>query len=205
MLSNLKRLDTAFQHVKIWTLILVGVSLSIMFLTLLFSFLALRDARQEVYVISQDQAIKAFASSREASISIEAKSHIRRFHELLFILSPDEKLISNQWEEALELGDESIKFHLDNLKETGYIKQLIGANVSQRIVIDSIALDESNAGYPFRFYGRQEIVRSSRIQFRNLVTAGKLRLIQRTAANPHGLLIENWEILDNRDLFQKSR
>lgn len=205
MFVKLKQLDTAFVHLKFWTLFLVAFCLGASVLVVWFSLNAVREAKQEIYLISQDQVLKAFANPRDALVGVEAKSHLKQFHQLLFTLSPDEKLIESQLAESLYLGDQSIKFHLDNLREKGYFKKLLAANVSQRVYLDSIQLDETLEDYPFRAYGRQEIVRSSSILYRSLITAGNLRPIQRTPANPHGFLIENWEILENNDLFQKSR
>lgn len=205
MLVKLKQLDTAFVHLKFWTLILVAISLLSAALVVVFSFRTVLKSKQEVYLISQDQVMKAFANPRDAVISVEAKSHLKQFHQLLFTLSPDEKLIESQLSESLYLGDQSVKFHLDNLRETGYFKKLLAANVSQRVYLDSIHLDETRPDYPFRVFARQEIVRSSSILYRSLITAGRLRTIQRTPANPHGFLIENWEILENKDLYQKDR
>lgn len=205
MLTKLKQLDSAFVHLKFWTLVLVAFCLMSSSWTLWYCFGQLSKARQEVYLVTQDQVLKAFANPREALIGVEARSHLKQFHNLLFTLSPDERLIEQQLAESLYLGDQSVKFHLDNLRETGYYKKLLAANVSQRVQLDSIQVDETRSDYPFRVYGKQEIIRSSSILFRSLITSGNLRPIQRSPANPHGFLIENWEILDNRDLYQKAR
>ncbi|TDK50848.1 conjugative transposon protein TraK [Algoriphagus formosus] len=205
MLRQLKELDTAFLHLKFWTLILISVSVLGASLMTWISWEAVHQARQEVYLISQDQVLKAFANPREAVIRVEAEGHLRQFHRLLFNLSPDERLIEKQLEEALYLGDKSVQFHLDNLREEGYFKRMMAANVSQRILLDSIVVDESRADYPFRVFAKQEIVRSSTKLIRSLITGGNLRLIQRSPANPHGFLIENWEILENKDLKQLAR
>lgn len=205
MLEKLKHLDTAFIHLKFWTLVLISVCIVGSATVVWTSFQAVREANQQVYLISQDQVVKAFASPRDAVVEVEAKSHLRQFHQLLFTLSPDERLIESQLGEALYLGDKSVKFHLDNLRETGYFKKLLAANVSQRVFVDSISLNEALTDFPFRVYARQEIIRSSSILYRSLITAGNLRLIQRSPTNPHGFLIENWEVVENRDLYQKAR
>jgi conjugative transposon TraK protein len=205
MLVKLKQLDTAFVHLKFWTLLLLGFCLGASVLVVWFSLKAVRESKQEIYLISQDQVLKAFANPRDALVGVEAKSHLKQFHQLLFTLSPDEKLIERQLAESLYLGDQSVKFHLDNLRETGYFKKLLAANVSQRVSLDSIQLDETRENYPFSAYGKQEIIRSSSVLYRSLVTSGNLRPIQRTPTNPHGFLIENWEIIENRDLYQKAR
>lgn len=205
MLAKLKELDTDFVHLKNWTLALVTFCLLFSCWTVWYCLGELNKARQEVYLVTQDQVLKAFANPRDALIGVEARSHLKQFHNLLFTLSPDEKLIEQQLSESLYFGDHSVKFHLDNLRETGYFKKLLAANISQRVHLDSIQVDETQTDYPFRVYGKQEIIRSSSILFRSLVTSGNLRPIQRSPANPHGFLIENWEILDNRDLYQKNR
>lgn len=205
MLTKLKQLDSAFVHLKFWTLVLVSFCLLFSGWTLWYCYGQLSKARQEVYLVTQDQVLKAFANPRDALIGVEARSHLKQFHNLLFTLSPDERLIEQQLAESLYLGDQSVKFHLDNLRETGYYKKLLAANVSQRVQLDSIQVDETRSDYPFRVYGKQEIIRTSSILFRSLITSGNLRPIQRSPANPHGFLIENWEILDNRDLYQKAR
>jgi conjugative transposon TraK protein len=205
MIKQLKELDRAFLHLKFWTLVLVTVSVIGAGMMTWVSWQAVREARQEVYLISQDQVLKAFANPRDAVIVVEAEGHLRQFHRLLFNLSPDERLIEKQLEEALYLADQSVRFHLDNLREDGYFKRLMAANVSQRIHLDSIVVNDRLSDYPFRVYARQEIIRSSSRLTRSLITAGKLRQIQRSPANPHGFLIENWEILENRDLKQEAR
>lgn len=205
MIKQLKELDRAFLHLKFWTLVLVTVSVIGAGMMTWLSWKAVREARQEVYLISQDQVLKAFANPRDAVIVVEAEGHLRQFHRLLFNLSPDERLIEKQLEEALYLADQSVRFHLENLREDGYFKRLMAANVSQRIHLDSIVVNDRLSDYPFRVYARQEIIRSSSRLTRSLITAGKLRQIQRSPANPHGFLIENWEILENRDLKQEAR
>lgn len=205
MLTKLKQLDSAFVHLKFWTLVLVSFCLLFSGWMVWYCFGQLSKARQEVYLVTQDQVLKAFANPRDALIGVEARSHLKQFHNLLFTLSPDERLIEQQLAESLYLGDQSVKFHLDNLRETGYYKKLLAANVSQRVQLDSIQVDETRSDYPFRVYGKQEIIRTSSILFRSLITSGNLRPIQRSPANPHGFLIENWEILDNQDLYQKAR
>lgn len=205
MIKQLTQLDTAFQLVKWWTLGIVSCSLAAMLATGFYALNAVRQARHEIYLLNENQVLKASANPRGSLLEVETKAHIKQVHQLLFMFSPDEQLINDQLEEAFYLGDGSVKFHVDNLKESGYYKQVLAATISQQLLVDSIAVDVTQADFPFTFYGKQEIIRSSSRVTRSLVTVGKLRAVQRSEHNPHGFLIENWEIIENRDLNQYSR
>jgi hypothetical protein len=56
--------------------------------------------------------------------------------------------------------------------------------------------------YPFHFrlFGTEKITRLTSITTRYLITEGWLREVSRSDNDPHGLLIERWSVLDNRDL-----
>jgi len=47
--------------------------------------------------------------------------------------------------------------------------------------------------------GYAKIIRSTSIVTRDLLTEGWLRNINRSDNNPHGFLIERWNILENKD------
>ena len=200
MIKQLTQLDTAFQLVKWWSLGIVGFCLLAMLSSGFYALHAVNQAKREIYLLAENQVLKASANPRESLLEVEARAHIKQVHQLLFMFSPDEQLINDQLNEAFYLGDASIKFHVDNLKESGYYKQVLAASVSQRVLLDSIAVDITQGDFPFTFYGKQEIIRSSSRVVRSLVTVGKLRAVQRSEHNPHGFLIENWEIIENRDL-----
>jgi conjugative transposon TraK protein len=135
---------------------------------------------------------------------VELRDHIKVFHERFFNLSPDDKAIRKNVEKALYLADESAKKQFDNLKESGYFNNLIAANISQQIEVDSTMLDVSEYPYRFTCYATQELVRSSSRTHRRLVTKGEVRdLRQKTDNNPHGFLIQRWETLENRDSVLK--
>ncbi|GGB23903.1 hypothetical protein [Puia dinghuensis] len=61
--------------------------------------------------------------------------------------------------------------------------------------------------YPiyFRCYATEKIIRPTSMVTRNLLTEGWLRNTGRSDNNPHGFLIERWEIIDNHDLKVETR
>ena len=127
------------------------------------------------------------------------RDHIKTFHHYFFTLDPDEKVIQSNISAALNLADESAKRAYDNLKEKGYFNNLIAANISQEIAVDSISLDLNQYPYPFRCYATQQLIRATSTITRKLVTSGTLRNVSRSDNNPHGFLIQQWVTLDNHD------
>jgi len=69
---------------------------------------------------------------------VEAREHIRRFHELFFTLSPDKSAIESNVQRALYLSDESAIGYYRNLQEKGYFNRMIAGNISQTLTVDSI-------------------------------------------------------------------
>jgi len=101
---------------------------------------------------------------------------------------------------ALYLADISAKKQYDNLRESGYYNNLISANISQEITVDSIRLDVNSYPYQFTCFATEKLVRTSNTITRKLITRGRVRDIEtQSDNNPHGFLIEDWEILENND------
>lgn len=121
------------------------------------------------------------------------------FHHYFFSLDPDEKVIQSNMNAALNLADESAKRAYDNLKEKGYFNNLISANISQEISVDSTLVDLDEYPYVFTCYATQRLIRSTSTIHRKLVTTGTLRNVSRSDNNPHGFLIQRWQTLDNHD------
>jgi conjugative transposon TraK protein len=164
------------------------------------------DRNQDrIYILESGKALVAMAGSRSENIPVEARDHIRTFHEAFFTLDPDEKVITAHLSKALYLADGSARRVYEGLKESGYYNGIIAGNISQEIVIDSVVLDMKGYPVPFRCYATEKIIRPTSLVKRNLVTEGQLRYTSRSDNNPHGFLIERWAILDNHDLKIESR
>jgi conjugative transposon TraK protein len=166
---------------------------------------AVSRAQGRVYILANGKVLEALASDRKENIPVEARDHVRTFHGLFFTLDPDEKVIEGNLSRALYLADGSAKRIYENLKESGYYANVISANISQRLVIDSIRLDMTSYPFYFRCYGQETIIRTTSIVTRDLVTEGWLRDVSRSDNNAHGFLIERWSILENKDLKVEQR
>jgi conjugative transposon TraK protein len=159
----------------------------------------------KVYILANGKALEAYASDRKDNIPVEAKDHVKTFHQLFFTLDPDDKVIKTNLTKALYLADASAKREYDNLKENGYYSGIISGNISQAIKVDSISIDIDQYPYRFRCYATQSIIRTTSIVSRSLITEGALRNVSRSDNNPHGFLIERWNTIENRDIKTENR
>jgi conjugative transposon TraK protein len=201
MFTQFKNIDTAFQHIKRFSIFLILANVLILCFGMYKSYEFANKAQNRIHILYNGKVLEAIAADRKSNIPVELRDHIKTFHQYFFSMDPDEKAILSNMTKALYLADESAKKQYDNLKESGYYSNLISANISQEIEVDSIALDMSVYPYSFRCYATQKLIRSSSTVVRKLVTTGEVRdLKSQTDNNPHGFLIQRWETISNQDV-----
>ncbi|MWB94935.1 conjugative transposon protein TraK [Flavobacterium sp. GA093] len=205
MFSKMKNIDTAFRHVRGFTMLVITGCILISCFSLYKSFSLVSKMQNKVYILANGKALEAYASDRKDNIPVEARDHVKTFHKLFFTLDPDDKVIKSNVTKALYLADDSAKRVYDDLKENGYYSGIISGNVSQTIQIDSVTIDLNRYPYGFRCYATQNIIRTTSIAHRNLITEGNLRNVSRSDNNPHGFLIERWNTIENRDISTENR
>lgn len=205
MFKQLKNIETAFQYIRYFTFVLIIACTGIVCFSIYTFDQRLEKAEDRVLILLNGKVIQAVASSRKENIPVEAKDHIKTFHEYFFNLSPDDKAIEITIGKALYLADGTAKKQYDDLQESGYYANIISGNVSQKVILDSIQLNTDHSPYYFRFFGKQQLIRPTSTVLRTLITEGYLRDVDKSGNNPHGFLLEKWRILDNRDIRQESR
>jgi conjugative transposon TraK protein len=205
MFRQTKNIDTAFRHVRSFTLLLVAACAAICCFALYKSFRLVETMQSRIYILANGKALEAFAAERKDNIPVEARDHVKAFHRFFFTLDPDEKVIEANVKRALYLADGSAKREYDNLKENGYYAGLIAGNVSQSVQVDSVSVNLNEYPYPFRCHARQSLTRATSTVHRTLVTEGYLRNVSRSDNNPHGFLIERWVTVENKDIKVENR
>jgi len=205
MFPKSKGIERSFQYIRLITVATVLGCLLFCCFVVLVSSRVVAHSQDRIYVLAAGRALEAMAADRKENIPVEARDHIRSFHQYFFTLHPDEKVIRANLSRALGLADASALRVYDNLMENGYYSGIVAGNISQEIAIDSISLNTD--GYPFHFrcYATERIIRLRSIATRLLVTEGWIRNTARSDNNPHGFLIERWTILDNHDLKSETR
>lgn len=206
MIRQLKNIDTAFKHIRLFTAVLILASTLFGGFCFYYCVKKVSEAQQTIYLVANGKAFQATKSNRRENLAVEARYHIKAFHEYFLSLSPDDKAIEQNIRSALYLADESAKQQYDALKEKGFYASVVSGNISQLVNCDSITLDLGKHPYHFRYYGKQQIIRPSTTIVRNLVTEGYLReLDERSDNNPNAFLIEKWFTIDNNILSTTKR
>ncbi|WP_295093534.1 conjugative transposon protein TraK [uncultured Flavobacterium sp.] len=205
MFTKMKNIDTAFRHVRGFTIFVILGCTAITCYALYKSFTSVALMQDKVYILANGKALEAYASDRKDNVPVEARDHIKTFHQFFFSLDPDDKVIKANVTKALYLADNSVKRIYDDLKENGYYSGIISGNISQTVAIDSIRIDINEYPYRFKCFARQNIIRTTSILNRNLITEGTLRNVSRSDNNPHGFLIERFNTLENKDLGTVNR
>jgi len=199
MFTQFKNIDTAFSHIKRFSLFLISACVLLSSFAIYKGFDLATKAQKQVYILANGKVLEAISAQRKDNIGVEIRDHIKMFHHYFFTLDPDEKVIQTNISSALNLADQSAKKAYDNLKEKGYFNNLISANISMEIAVDSIQLDLNQYPYAFKCYATQRLIRATSAITRKLITTGNLRNVSRSDNNPHGFLIQRWETLDNYD------
>ncbi|GAA6766518.1 conjugative transposon protein TraK [Flavobacterium johnsoniae] len=205
MFTKMKNIDTAFRYVRGFTMLVIAGCVVICCYTLYKSFESVTLMQNKVYVLAAGKALEAYASERKDNVEVEARDHVKTFHQFFFTLDPDDKVIKTNITKALYLADDSAKRIYDDLKENNFYSGIISGNISQTIQVDSIRVDVKDYPYRFTCFARQHIIRTTSILKRNLITQGSLRNVSRSDNNPHGFLIERFSTIENKDLTVENR
>lgn len=201
MFQQFKNIDTAFKYTRVLSLVALVCSFSLTTFIFLYTSNERRKDRSKVLVINNGKVYQAIESDRQLQWPIEIKDHVKMFHFYLLTLIPDEKANTNNVSNALTLADRSALDYYENLKESGYYSNVVAANITQQVQKDSIAVNTSSDPWSFVYYGKLTIKRSTSTVVRSLISRGEIRILPFASEdNPHGLLIEKWSVIENRDL-----
>lgn len=197
----LKNIESSFRQIRLYAMIFLGCCLLLTVLVVWKSYSFAEAQRQKIYVLDEGKSLMlALSQDLQQNRPVEAREHVRRFHQLFFNLSPDKSAIEGNVTRALLLADKSAMSYYRDMMEKGYYNRLIAGNIIQTVEIDSIRCDFSVYPYLVRTFGRQRILRESSITERSLVTTCQLVNATRSDNNPQGFLIERFNIVENKDL-----
>ena len=204
--QSLKNIETAFRQIRLYILLFALLCAGVCGYALYSSYRFAERQREKIYVLDQGKSLM-LALSQDASRNrpVEAREHVRRFHELFFSIAPDKDAIEENMSRAFALCDKSAFDYYKDLAEQGYYNRAISGNVNQRIVIDSIHCNFESYPYEVTTYARQFILRQSNVTERSLVTSCTLLNSVRSDDNPQGFLMEHFLVRENQDLRSYKR
>ncbi|MFR4273943.1 MAG: conjugative transposon protein TraK [Bacteroides thetaiotaomicron] len=199
--KSLKNIETSFKQIRIIAIVFVVLCAGITGYSVWSSYAFAEEQRQKIYVLDEGKSLMlALSQDLSQNRPVEAREHVKRFHELFFTLSPDKSAIESNINRALFLVDKSAFKYYQDMQEKGYYNRIISGNINQIIQIDSVACNLDAYPYKTTVYAKQMIIRASNVTERSLVTRCDLRNSVRSDNNPHGFIMERFEIIENRDL-----
>ena len=204
--KSLKNIESNFRLIRICCALFAGLCAAVAVASVGFSYAFAERQRQKIYVLDGGRSLMvALSQDLSQNRPVEAREHVRRFHELFFTLSPDKAAIESNVGRALQMADKSALSYYKVLQEKGFFNRLIAGNVSQMVKVDSIRCDFDRYPYEVTTFARQRILRESTVTERSLVTTCRLVNVSRSDNNPQGFLIEDLRILENKDLGSYER
>jgi conjugative transposon TraK protein len=204
--KSLQNIESAFKTIRLVLLVVVVACVVIVAYALSSAHRMVAREREKIYVLDRGKSlILALSQDLQQNRPVEARDHVRMFHEFFFTLSPDNEAINQNLRRALFLADKSAYKYYTDLSEAGYYKQLMSTNTRQYLTIDSLLCNFEIYPYHVTTYARQIIVRPSVITVRNLVTTCELSNTIRSDNNPHGFMLERFNVENNENISTQKR
>ena len=198
--KSLTNIETSFRQIRLFALVFICLCALVTGFAVWNSYSFAEKQRQKIYVLDNGKSLMlALSQDMAQNRPVEAKSHVRRFHELFSPYRPTRAIESNI-KRSLFLADKTAFNYYKDLAEKGYYNRVISGNVTQTVEIDSVKCDFDQYPYKVNTYARQLIVRESSLTVRSLVTSCRLLNATRSDNNPHGFIIEAFTITENKDL-----
>lgn len=199
--KSLKNIETGFRQIRLFTLVFLALCAAVTLCAVWMSYRYAEAQREKIYVLDQGKSLMlALSQDLRQNRPVEAREHVRRFHELFFTYGPEKSAIEGNVNRALLMADRSAMNYYKVLMEKGYFNRLIAGGILQTTQVDSVVCDMNAYPYRARAYATQKIVRESTVTERSLVTTCTLIDAVRSDANPQGFLIGNLTVVENKDL-----
>lgn len=202
----LPNLELNYKKMRTYTLLFICLCCVVSIGAMVYSYLQVQEGKRYVYVLDKSGSMM-LAIKQDAKVSrpIEAREHVRRFHDLLLTLTPDDKAINDNLNSAIAMADNSAYVYYSDLAERGYYQRIISGDVIQTIICDSVTVNMDSYPYTWRYYGKQRITRASALVVRNFISEGGLVDVVRSDNNPSGFMITQFRVVNNSDIKNESR
>ncbi|MBC8769395.1 MULTISPECIES: hypothetical protein [Arenibacter] len=197
--NDLSKIGSRSNKVLYVSLILTFVTT---ILNIFYTYKTNESAKNNFYLLDNGQKLAAVRiKDYKRAIDILCEGHIANFHELFFALEPDLRHIKRNIEDkALYMADHSVQRLYNRLIDQNYYEDIAKSGYSIEIEKDSIFVDYSEYPFLFRFVGKQRILKSGNVEYRNMITKGYLVETNSTPNNLNGLKIIKFDVLNNQDL-----
>lgn len=202
----LPNLELNYKKMRFFTLLFIVFCLVVTTSALFYSYLQVEESKRNIYVLDNLGSMM-IGTKQDVKMTrpIEARAHVRRFHDLLLTLTPDDKAINDNLNSAVAMADNSAYVYYSDLAEKGYYQRIISGDVIQTILCDSVTVNVDSYPYSWRYYGKQRITRASKLVVRKFISEGQLVDVVRSDNNPSGFLLTQFHVIDNSEIKSETR
>lgn len=206
-INSLNSIEGAYKKARSLAIIFIVVSLILCVAVTFLAYQFAESQREKIYVINAKGNAVEFAlrSDPTANRAAEVKHQMKMFHEAFYTLTPDIDQIKYNQSIALNLGDHSLSKLKDIYLEQGYFNDIVRQKIFSHVKIDSIVVSTDIYPYQAIFYGKNILTRPTSELVKSLITKCRMSDVARSNQNPHGLLIENFEVFQNKTIDEYKR
>lgn len=205
--KSLTNIESSFRRIRLMLAVFTGCCALVTGYALWSSYRFAERQREKIYVLDGGKSLMmALSQDLSQNRPAEAREHVRRFHELFFSLLAPKRTPSGTTSTApCNWRNKSAYHYYVDFAEKGYYNRLISGNINQVVHVDSVVCDFAVYPYKATTYARQMIIRESNVTERSLVTSCSLQNTGRSDDNPNGFIIEQFTILENKDIRSTER
>ncbi|OEK07365.1 hypothetical protein A8C32_18180 [Flavivirga aquatica] len=195
-LQSLKNIPASFSLAKRSLLYCLIISVSISTGSLVWAFITTNNIKNTAFVLTKDGQAAMMTGVSLSEVDVyrkpEIMNHIKMFHKALWEI--DQFNYERRINKALYLSGRSGKQLYQTLQANGHLAKIVTENLTQKIDIDSIKINEKVTPYQAQLFGKLRVSRTDqKVESVNDFRAKfVLHNVSRTNKNPHGLLIENY-------------
>ena len=100
--KSLKNIESSFRQIRLFGIVFLVVCLAITGYSVWSAYSFAEAQRQKIYVLDGGKSLMlALSQDLSQNRPVEAREHVKRFHELFFTLSPDKSAIEGNIKRAL--------------------------------------------------------------------------------------------------------
>ena len=197
-LKSLKDIPASFALAKKSLLFGLIISTLVSLGSLTWAFFTTQSIRDTAYVLTKDGKAALMQGVNVSEIDAYRKpeilNHVRMFHTAFWEI--DEFNYKRNIDKALYLAGTSGKQLYKTLDANGHFAKISTENLKQKLIIDSIQVNDQVKPYQGIFYGKLRVLRTDQKteSINELRAKFVLHNVSRTDKNPHGLLIENYHL-----------
>ncbi len=123
--KSLKNIESSFKQIRMFGIIFLCLCAVVAVFSVVKSYQFAEAQRQKIYILDEGKSLMlALSQDLSQNRPVEAKEHVKRFHELFFTLSPDRSAIESNINRSLFLVDKSAFAYYQDFQEKGYYNRI---------------------------------------------------------------------------------